>query len=445
VGRLQGRAPREIRRSSTRCGTRKCSTQPAAIATATAFARTRDAVVFFDAGDVQANGFQIVEDDRLGRTFTETGASYMGWAVSALLATAVATNPFYGLALTGDGSFAMSPQILIDGAAHGARGTILLLDNRRMGAISGLQLAQYGHDHATHDGVEIDYLAWARAVRGVAAFDGGRTPESLRGARAGLRAPGLSPRTRAGLLRRRSWAAWASRPGTVGPWAKTYSGCATRSRCELRSARDVDRRRLDARLDGARIDVVDPATEETIDSVPRATAADLDRALAAAERAGRSWRATDPWSRSAVLRNAARLVRERSEAIACAMTEEQGKPLAEARAEIAGAADHFDWNADEARRIYGRVIEARSRESRLFVVREPIGPVAAFTAWNFPVLLPARKIAPALAAGCSMVLKPAEEAPRVAFYQGPEDAGLPGVPNVVTESHAGERHLPGRA
>ena len=168
-------------------------TQPAAIATATDFARARDAVVFFDAGDVQANGFQIVEDDRLGRTFTETGASYMGWAVSALLATAVATKPFYGLALTGDGSFAMSPQILIDGVAHGARGTILLLDNRRMGAISGLQLAQYGHDHATHDGVEVDYLAWARAVRGVAAFDGGRTLESLRAAlEQAFAHPGLS-------------------------------------------------------------------------------------------------------------------------------------------------------------------------------------------------------------------------------------------------------------
>jgi 3D-(3,5/4)-trihydroxycyclohexane-1,2-dione acylhydrolase (decyclizing) len=154
-------------------------TQPAVIATATAFARARDAVVFFDAGDVQANGFQIVEDDRLGRTFTETGASYMGWAVSALLATALASRPFHGLALTGDGSFTMSPQILIDGVAHGVRGTILLLDNRRMGAISGLQLAQYGHDHATSDAVEVDYLAWARAVRGVAAFDGGRTPEAL--------------------------------------------------------------------------------------------------------------------------------------------------------------------------------------------------------------------------------------------------------------------------
>ena len=154
-------------------------TQPAAIKAATDWARANDVIAFFDAGDVQANGFQIVEDDRPGRTFTETGASYMGFAVSALLATALTSNPFYGLALTGDGSFTMNPQILIDGVEHGARGCILLLDNRRMGAISSLQEAQYGADHATSDSVAVDYVAWARAVRGVAAFDGGRSVESL--------------------------------------------------------------------------------------------------------------------------------------------------------------------------------------------------------------------------------------------------------------------------
>jgi 3D-(3,5/4)-trihydroxycyclohexane-1,2-dione acylhydrolase (decyclizing) len=155
-------------------------TQPAAIKIATDWARECDAVTFFDAGDVQANGFQIAEDDRLGRTFTETGASYMGFAVSALLATGLAREGFYGLALSGDGSFTMNPQILIDGVAHGARGCILLLDNRRMAAISALQQAQYGSDHATSDGVAVDYAAWARAVEGVAAFEGGRSPESLR-------------------------------------------------------------------------------------------------------------------------------------------------------------------------------------------------------------------------------------------------------------------------
>jgi 3D-(3,5/4)-trihydroxycyclohexane-1,2-dione acylhydrolase (decyclizing) len=154
-------------------------TQPAAIKAATDWARARDVVAFFDAGDVQANGFQIVEDDRLGRTFTDTGASYMGFAVSALLATGLASQPFYGLALTGDGSFTMSPQILIDGAQHGARGCVLLLDNRRMAAISGLQMAQYGADHATNDSVAVDYIGWARSVTGVEAFDGGRTTSDL--------------------------------------------------------------------------------------------------------------------------------------------------------------------------------------------------------------------------------------------------------------------------
>jgi 3D-(3,5/4)-trihydroxycyclohexane-1,2-dione acylhydrolase (decyclizing) len=157
-------------------------TQPAAIKLATDWARSREVVTFFDAGDVQANGFQIVEDDRLGRTFSETGASYMGFAVSALLATALTDQPFYGLAITGDGSFTMNPQILIDGVAHGARGCILLLDNRRMAAISALQTAQYDAEHATHDRVEVDYIAWARSVRGVAAFDGGRTTDALQDA-----------------------------------------------------------------------------------------------------------------------------------------------------------------------------------------------------------------------------------------------------------------------
>jgi 3D-(3,5/4)-trihydroxycyclohexane-1,2-dione acylhydrolase (decyclizing) len=168
-------------------------TQPAALKVAADWARANDVVCFYDAGDVQANGFQVVEDDRLGRTYSETGASYMGFAISALLATAVADEPFFGLALTGDGSFTMNPQILIDGVEHGARGCILLLDNRRMGAISGLQLAQYGTDHATNDSVAVDYVAWARAIRGVKALDGGRSPDALLEALREARAPdGLS-------------------------------------------------------------------------------------------------------------------------------------------------------------------------------------------------------------------------------------------------------------
>jgi 3D-(3,5/4)-trihydroxycyclohexane-1,2-dione acylhydrolase (decyclizing) len=168
-------------------------TQPAAIKLAADWAKARGAVSFFDAGDVQANGFQIVEDERPDQTFTESGASYMGFAVSALLATGIAARPFYALGLTGDGSFTMNPQILIDGAEHGARGCILLLDNGRMSAITGLQEAQYGVGFATWNTLQINYLAWARAIPGLLALDGGRTPESLAAAlaQAGVH-PGLS-------------------------------------------------------------------------------------------------------------------------------------------------------------------------------------------------------------------------------------------------------------
>ena len=168
-------------------------TQPAAIKIATDWAKSRSNPVFFDAGDVQANGFQIVEDDRPGQTFTETGASYMGFAVSALLATGIASKPFYALALTGDGSFTMCPQILIDGVEHGAKGCILLLDNGRMGAITGLQNDQYGREFATSNSIRVDYLSWARAVPGILALDAGTTPGSLQTAleQAGKN-PGLS-------------------------------------------------------------------------------------------------------------------------------------------------------------------------------------------------------------------------------------------------------------
>lgn len=158
---------------------REVLTQPVAIKAVVDWARANDTVTFFDAGDVQANGFQIVEDDKLGRTFTDTGSSYMGFACSAVLSTALADKPFYGIAMTGDGSFMMNPQILIDGVEHGATGCILLFDNRCMAAISGLQTAQFGVDYATNDSVEVDYVAMARSVKGIEAFHGGYTTESL--------------------------------------------------------------------------------------------------------------------------------------------------------------------------------------------------------------------------------------------------------------------------
>jgi len=152
---------------------RQVLTQPAAIKAITDWARQQEVPCFFDAGDVQANGFQIVEDDRLGQSFSETGASYMGFAASALLATGLASRPMYAVAISGDGSFTMCPQVIIDGVEHGASGCLVVLDNRRMGAISGLQRAQYGTDFATRDGVAVDYAAWARAVAGVQGLHGG--------------------------------------------------------------------------------------------------------------------------------------------------------------------------------------------------------------------------------------------------------------------------------
>lgn len=154
-------------------------TQPAVIKAATDWARQNHVVSFFDAGDVQANGFQIVEDEKLGQTVTETGASYMGFAVSALLASGLSAKPFYALSFTGDGSFIMNPQILIDGVEHGARGCILILDNRRMGAITGLQLAQYGQEHATHTSTPVDFVSWGNSVTGVFAQEGGQSISTL--------------------------------------------------------------------------------------------------------------------------------------------------------------------------------------------------------------------------------------------------------------------------
>jgi 3D-(3,5/4)-trihydroxycyclohexane-1,2-dione acylhydrolase (decyclizing) len=155
-------------------------TQPAAIATVAAFCKQHGFLKLFDAGDVQANGFQIVEDDTPFDTVTESGASFMGFAVSAVLANALAKTPRYAVAFTGDGSFMMSPQVLIDAVQHRAKGMIVIFDNRRMAAISGLQQAQYKADYRTSDTVEVDYVVLASAVRGVFACHGGTTQAELR-------------------------------------------------------------------------------------------------------------------------------------------------------------------------------------------------------------------------------------------------------------------------
>jgi 3D-(3,5/4)-trihydroxycyclohexane-1,2-dione acylhydrolase (decyclizing) len=159
---------------------RRVLTQPAAIKIALDWSADKEVINIFDAGDVQANGFQIASDEWSGKTITDSGASYMGFAVSAILASAANPDCPYILAFSGDGSFTMNPQILIDGVEHGARGCILIFDNNRMAAISGLQMAQYGNEFATWHEKPIDYLAWAKSVPGVMAISGGYSPEELR-------------------------------------------------------------------------------------------------------------------------------------------------------------------------------------------------------------------------------------------------------------------------
>lgn len=179
--------------------------------------------------------------------------------------------------------------------------------------------------------------------------------------------------------------------------------------------------------DRERRPIVNPATEAVIGSVACATAGDLDDALAAAERGFELWRRETAVARGAVLARAAALIRTLVEPAALALTREQGKPLAQSRLELTLCAETFDWYAAEAGRAYGRLLPPRTPGARHLVVPEPVGPVAAFSPWNFPALLAARKIAPALAAGCSIVVKPPEEAPSAALMLGTAllEAGLP--------------------
>ncbi len=157
--------------------------------------------------------------------------------------------------------------------------------------------------------------------------------------------------------------------------------------------------------------IVDPADGQTLDQLGLASREDLADALAATQRGFLQWREVPAHERCARLERGVARMRERQEAIALALTQEQGKPLAEARAECAMAADLIKWYAEEARRVYGRVIPARQPGSQMTVLKQPVGPVAAFAPWNFPLVLSARKLGGALAAGCSIVLKGAEETP----------------------------------
>lgn len=185
---------------------------------------------------------------------------------------------------------------------------------------------------------------------------------------------------------------------------------------------------------GLTIPVVNPATEATVGTVARATQEDLDAALAAAAKGFALWSATSAYERSKIMRKAAGLLRERKAAIARLMTIEQGKPLAQSLAETAGAADTIEWFAEEGRRAYGRIVPSRSANVSQHVVKLPVGPVAAFSPWNFPINQAVRKISAALSTGCSIIIKAPEETPAspAELVRAFMDAGVPaGVINLV--------------
>src|SRR3954470_19445193 len=179
--------------------------------------------------------------------------------------------------------------------------------------------------------------------------------------------------------------------------------------------------------------VVNPVDAQPIAEVPYATKADLEEALAASGRAWPEWRSTDVEKRGAILHKAAALMRERADLIARTMTQEQGKPLVEAKLEVLASAQLFDWYAEDAKRDYGRtLVRPAGQVSR--VIRQPVGPTATFTPWNFPIYLLAKKVSAALAAGCTVVSRPPHETPGVAteLFRALADAGIPnGVAQLV--------------
>jgi len=196
----------------------------------------------------------------------------------------------------------------------------------------------------------------------------------------------------------------------------------------------VDGQWVDAE-DGATFDVFNPATGVKLGTVPKMGAGETKRAILAAEAAGPAWRAKTAKERAAILKAWFALVMAAEEDLAALMTAEQGKPLAEARGEVAYGAAFIEWFAEEAKRLYGEVIPSPASDRRLLVIKQPIGVVASITPWNFPLAMITRKCAPALAAGCTVVAKPAEDTPfsALALAELAARAGVPkGVFNVVT-------------
>jgi succinate-semialdehyde dehydrogenase/glutarate-semialdehyde dehydrogenase len=186
--------------------------------------------------------------------------------------------------------------------------------------------------------------------------------------------------------------------------------------------------------DGGAEDVINPANEQVLGQVPHASAVELDMALQASQRGFDVWRKTPPIQRQAIMEKAARNLEARADEIARNLTQEMGKPVGEAKLELGFAIDVLRWYGEEGKRAYGRLIPARIPGARQMMVKEPVGPSAAFVAWNFPAVNVMRKVAGALGAGCSIIIKPSEETPAtaVAIGRALQDAGLPaGVLNIV--------------
>ena len=180
-------------------------------------------------------------------------------------------------------------------------------------------------------------------------------------------------------------------------------------------------------LEGNTYPVIDPSTGRELGRAPQAGGRDVELAISAAQQGFSEWRQVDPWRRAAMLRKISAAIGERRDDIAMCMAHEIGKPVEQGRAEVQVAIEQFDWYADETRRVYGDIVTARSPRLRHYVAYQPVGVVAAFSPWNFPIALAARKLAPALAAGCAVIARPAEESPGAvaAMFECIEAAGLP--------------------
>ena len=208
---------------------------------------------------------------------------------------------------------------------------------------------------------------------------------------------------------------------------------ATAVATELKKQMYIDGAWCDS-IRGRKLAVINPADESVVAEVAHGSREDAERAIEAAARAFPAWRAASAYDRAKVLKKTAELMRERADQIARTLTMEQGKPIAEAKMEVLHTADTFEWFAEEGKRAYGRIIPPTNIAKRYYAIKHPVGVVGTITPWNFPAALPSRKIAPALAVGCTVVSRPADQTPLtlIHMFECLADAGLPpGVANLV--------------